>query len=66
VKVPNGQWSELRIAAKGNRFEVSLNGDWLFIVEDNTFPGVGKVGLWTKADSVTFFDDLTITTSESQ
>ena len=63
AKVPNGQWSELRIAAKGNRFEVSLNGVSLFVVEDNTFPGAGKVGLWTKADSVTFFDDLTIKTS---
>ena len=59
-KVPNGQWSELRIVAKGNRFEVSLNGDKLFIVEDNTFPRAGKVGLWTKADSVTSFDDLKI------
>ena len=66
VKVPNGQWSELRIAAKGNRFEVSLNGESLFVVEDNTFTEAGKVGLWTKADSVTFFDDLIIKTSESQ
>ncbi len=66
AKVPNGQWSELRIAAKGNRFEVSLNGESLFVVEDHTFTEAGKVGLWTKADSITFFDDLTITTSESQ
>jgi hypothetical protein len=60
TQVPQGQWSELRVAAKGNRFEVSLNGESLFVVEDNTFAEVGKVGLWTKADSVTLFDDLKI------
>jgi hypothetical protein len=57
---PSGQWSELRVAAKGNRFSVSLNGEDLFAVEDETFTSAGKVGLWTKADSVTYFDDLTI------
>jgi hypothetical protein len=44
----------------GNRFEVYSNGVKLFVVEDATFPMAGKVGLWTKADSVTLFDDLTI------
>jgi hypothetical protein len=63
AKVPSGQWSELRIAAKGNRFEVSLNGESLFAVEDNTFTEAGKVGLWTKADSVTSFDNLDITSN---
>lgn len=58
ANVPSGQWSELRVAAKGNRFEVSVNGESLFVVEDNTFTEAGKVGLWTKADSVTAFDDL--------
>lgn len=60
VQVPSGQWNELRLVATGNRFEVSLNGEQLFSVEDNTFPDTGKVGLWTKADSVTLFDDLQI------
>jgi hypothetical protein len=64
--VPQEQWSTLHVIAKGNRFEVSLNGASLFVVEDNTFTEAGKVGLWTKADSVTFFDDLTIKMSESQ
>ena len=62
--VPSGQWSELRVAAKGNRFEVSVNGDSLFAVEDNTFTKAGQVGLWTKADSVTSFDNLTIESEE--
>jgi hypothetical protein len=60
AKVPKEQWSELRVVAKGNRFAVSLNGEDLFAVEDDTFTSAGKVGLWTKADSVTYFDDLTI------
>jgi hypothetical protein len=64
AKVPKEQWSELRIVAKGNRFEVALNGDSLFVIEDDTFAESGKVGLWTKADSVTFFDNLTIKSEE--
>jgi hypothetical protein len=35
-----------------------LNGQKLFEVEDGTFTAGGKVGVWTKADSVTYFDDL--------
>ena len=59
--VPSGQWSELRVVATGNLFEVFVNGQKLYEVEDNTFPEAGKVGLWTKADSVTYFDDLRVT-----
>jgi hypothetical protein len=64
VKVPKAQWSELRVVAKGNRFAVSLNGEDLLAVEDETFTGAGKVGLWTKADSVTYFDELKIESEE--
>jgi hypothetical protein len=38
---------------------VSFNGKQLFEVEDSTFTDAGKVGLWTKADSVTLFDEVT-------
>ncbi|MGH7496669.1 MAG: family 16 glycoside hydrolase [bacterium] len=61
TKVPSGQWSTLRVVARGNLFEVYVNGAKLYEVEDSTFTGVGKVGLWTKADSYTLFDDLMIT-----
>lgn len=64
--VPKEQWSELRVVVKGNRFEVSLNGENLFAVEDNAFTEAGKVGLWTKADSVTLFDDLRITGDDAK
>ncbi len=62
AKVPAGQWSTLRVVATGPRFEVSLNGVRLYEVEDVTFTAAGRVGVWTKADSVTHFDDLTIVT----
>jgi len=41
---------------------VSFDGKSLFTVADRTFPEAGKVALWTKADSVTYFDALTIHT----
>jgi hypothetical protein len=60
--VPAGQWSILRVVATGSRFEVYFNGTKLYEVEDMTFGQPGKVGVWTKADSVTQFDDLTVVT----
>ena len=59
ARIPSGQWGTLRVVAQGNRFEVYSNGVKLFEVEDTTFPLAGKVGLWTKADSLTLFDDFT-------
>jgi hypothetical protein len=58
VSVPADRWLSLRVDFKGNRFRVHYNGKQLFEVEDSTFSGAGKVGLWTKADSVTLFDDI--------
>lgn len=58
--VPSGAWSELKVVVAGNLFETYLNGNKLYEVEDATFPGAGRVGVWTKADSVTHFDDLTV------
>jgi hypothetical protein len=58
VKVPSGTWHSLRIDFKASRFSVSFNGKKLFEVEDSTFTDAGKVGLWTKADSVTLFDEV--------
>jgi len=58
--VASGKWSTLGVEVKGKRFSVSLDGRQLFDVEDETFKDPGKVGLWTKADSVTAFDRLTI------
>lgn len=60
AKVPTAAWSSLRVIARGELFAVSLNGEKLFDVEDATFRRAGKVGVWTKADSVTEFDDLKV------
>ena len=59
AKVPASAWSKLRVDFRGNLFTVSLDGKKLFEVEDDTFPQAGAVGVWTKADSVTLFDDFT-------
>ncbi len=56
--VPKGQWSALRVEFAGSLFTVFLNGKQLFQAEDKTFTRPGKVGVWTKADSVTLFDDF--------
>ena len=61
-EVPAGQWSTLRVVANGALFEVYFNGSRLYDVDDRTFAKPGKVGVWTKADSVTQFDDLTVIT----
>jgi hypothetical protein len=58
--IPRGQWSVLRITFKDTFFAVSLNGERLFETEDRTFTKAGKTGLWTKADSITYFDDFTV------
>jgi len=59
--VPKNVWNTLAVQVRGDTFTVSLNGAALYEVEDRTFPKAGKVGLWTKADSVTMFDDLAVT-----
>ena len=59
VPVPSGQWHTLRVAFAGTRFEVTYNGKAQFEVVDATFTQAGMIGLWTKADSVTVFDDVT-------
>jgi hypothetical protein len=57
-KVAAQTWHKLRVEFAGNRFRVLFNGKHLFDVEDSTFQEAGKVGLWTKADSVMLFDDF--------
>jgi hypothetical protein len=60
AEVEAGTWGLLRVSVRGDLFTVHLGGDKLFEVQDQTFSGAGGVGLWTKADSVTWFDDLRV------
>jgi hypothetical protein len=56
--VSSGEWHTLRVEFAGEGFKVLFNGEPLFEVKDSTFAEPGQVGLWTKADSVTVFDDF--------
>jgi hypothetical protein len=66
AKVPSNQWSTLRVRMIGSLAEVFLNDKKLFEVESDAFASAGKVGLWTKADSVTYFDDLTVASLDKE
>lgn len=60
TKVTSDEWHTLAIRAIGSQFAIAYDGRSLFTAEDSTFGGTGKIALWTKADSVTRFDTLTI------
>ena len=62
-KLGNG-WNTLKLTVKDDIFTVFLNGKEIFKVKDNTFKNAGKVGLWTKADAVTYFDDFEVVVNE--
>jgi hypothetical protein len=63
--VPHQKWNTLRVIVKGNVIEIILNDKKLFEVENDTFTEAGKIGLWTKADAVTQFDDLSATSLDN-
>lgn len=58
--VARGQWQELRLEVFGDRLRGFLNGQLVVEATDATYKA-GRVGLWTKADSVTCFDDVVVT-----
>lgn len=57
-RIPAHTWSILKVSFRKSRFEVYFDHRKVFEAEDSTFALPGKVGLWTKADSVTYFDDF--------
>jgi len=61
VKVASDEWHELKVECVGNKITCYYDGEKKIDATDNTFSEAGKVGLWTKADSVTYFDDLRVT-----
>ena len=61
--VPRNVWHTLRVEFSGKRIRVLLNGKLAIDMEDNHITGAGAVGVWTKADSVTLFDDITYSES---
>lgn len=58
AKVASGAWHTLRVDFSGNRFVVTFDGKKGIEAKDDSFNEGGKVGVWTKADSVTVFADF--------
>jgi hypothetical protein len=60
IKVAKNTWHTLKMEATGNHFVVWFDGAKVLDASDDTFKDAGRVGLWTKADSVIQFDDFNI------
>jgi hypothetical protein len=58
TKVASGVWHTLRVDFQGSHFTVTFDGTKVIEADDTSFSDAGKVGVWTKADSVTLFDDF--------
>lgn len=54
------EWHTLRITMQGREIHGYLDGMRLLVAEDSTFSEAGKIGLWTKADARSGFDDLSV------
>ena len=66
VEAPAGKWHAIHVVQRGNHILCFLNGEALLDVKDETFQGPGKIGLWTKADAVTSFADVTVRVPEKR
>ena len=53
------QWHTMRVLVEGPRMELFMDEDSVLVANDETLKGPGRIGLWTKADAATWFDDLT-------
>lgn len=58
VQIDHGAWHTIRVRMSGTHVECFLDGVKHLDVEDDTFTAAGRIGLWTKADAQTYFDDL--------
>jgi len=56
--VPRNVWHTLRVEFAGKKVKVVLDGKTYIEEQDDHISGAGTVGVWTKADSVTAFDDF--------
>ncbi len=57
-RVTPNQWHSLRVLVVGDQIRCYYDGALKITATDDSFKGPGKIGLWTKADSVTYFDDF--------
>ena len=56
--VAKNQWHSLRVEFAGKNIKVLLDGKQYIVLDDDHISGAGAVGVWTKADSVTAFDNF--------
>lgn len=61
LDIPSNKWHTIRIEQHGSHIVCSFDGQKLLEADDNTLPEAGGIGLWTKADAVTAFDNLNVT-----
>jgi len=55
------KWQTIRVVHQGERIRCYLDGQLEIEAKDSTIRGPGRIGLWTKADAVTWFDHLVVT-----
>ncbi|MBI3198105.1 MAG: hypothetical protein HYZ40_11500 [Rhodospirillales bacterium] len=60
VPVESGKWHSLRVVVVSDRFEVMLDGESLFSATDRTLIQAGPMGVWSQADSVTYYGSLLV------
>ena len=60
LDLPTDQWHSLRVVAEGNAMQLFIDDDPVLQATDETHKGAGGIGLWTKADAATLFDDLSV------
>jgi hypothetical protein len=62
IETQAGDWHRLEVEHEGDRIRCSVDGKLLLEATDSSLPASGGVGLWTKADALTSFDDLLVLT----
>ncbi len=59
-------WHQLRVTVIGDRIECFVDDKPIVQANDKSLPDAGMIGLWTKGDAATLFDDLTVTPEPAQ
>ena len=65
VEAAKNKWHTIRVVQKGDHIQCYLNGKMHLDVKDDAFKDAGKIGLWTKADAQTYFDELVVRKAEA-
>ena len=60
IDLPEDAWHELRVIMEGTTLRCLLDDEPVLTVEDDKLGEAGAIGLWTKADAATLFDDLSV------